>query len=774
MVMEGKMRISKAYVSSCAIIFAVFCSNNLQAQSRKSESTELARQAIENNPDLAQRLYADYIRSIGLALEQLAVAMRDSKKDLISTFDEKISWTLNHTLSAADQKVLHSLHQLQSHLMTSEAQALTSFQKRKSDFIFFYNSYLEAKIERMPTVEDWAKCIEESVDSFIKISDFGGLSHELLRKASQIFAKEKSIGIQRAWLNRETISVGAMAALLAAQGVCVVVTVGICSATLPATSSWVVTGGRIALGAARTTVVSMSAANLVDRYRFEGAAGLINVGSAIDTLIIVSSLPGPTLAALESARTFEIFGKTINASDVAAKMARLQFKTTTTLSAAGAAYGGWEVMNAEAIANHLNEKGEDISASDIRRQGVMDLAMSGLGGLSAYHYFKTTLKNSPKFQAYQDAHNTSWKSYAESFSRFGPKKSFGNIYNGLRLMRTNFKSGTKLTAVGLGYLTYQAAVSGALSLASYTYPDFVMRAANPSLPELREGESALLLNGFASNDLLYYAFSSDYANRFEIKKYGKHLGASFFESSDDLFQKIKDYAAKNGKIRYLKIMAHGVPGRIVPLATQDVMDGSRRELLDVEYLQRNEERIKQLSGDAMAPDAEVVIISCLVGGNLNKAVDYRGLHFEEKSGDRFIQTLGDTLLVNGGAIESSRRIIMGLDGSIGPLWDHAMFSAMQTPQEQLAFDREIEKLKRHLDDYNFAAGEVERKPKRSIFEGQKDPEMTSIVQSTGERLVRMYSHIWAIAYKFGYNGEGGMFMSRHRHDEFPKQARLEE
>jgi hypothetical protein len=290
-----------------------------------------------------------------------------------------------------------------------------------------------------------------------------------------------------------------------------------------------------------------------------------------------------------------------------------------------------------------------------------------------------------------------------------------------------------------------------------------MRRKNKPLPNLREGESALLLNGFASNDMLYYAFASEYANRHEIEKYNepekKLLGGEFFESPEAFFKKIEKFSKTHGRIRYLKIMAHGVPGRIVPVATQDVMDGSSRELLDAEYIRAHREEIKRIAEDSMAPDAQIVIISCLVGGNLSRETSYRGITFEEKSGDHFIQALGDVLLPQGGSIDSSRRIIMGLDGTISPTFRHLIYAGINTPQNRYEFENQVSELIKKEKEFQ----------KQMIFDDREAVSYDAIAMGLGKRMVAMYSQIWALAYKFGYNGDGGFFKERHRHDDFPSQ-----
>lgn len=712
--------------------------------------SNLADFVISQDPTSARVLFSNFVDSMTVALSNLNEGLKNTKLDLISSTDQKISFRLNSMLAAADARVFKSFEDLKTHLSNANAEKLIIFRHQRSHLVWLYNNFIEAKVHRMQTAQDWAGLIEQGISDFLSNGAFPRLRQSQIQMKS-ILQEELRIGTSRAWVNRDTITAGAMAAVVAAQGVCIFVTVGICAVTLPATSSWIITGGRIALSAAQIEVTGMSLINLIDRYRFEGLSGLVSVGSLIDALVVASAIPQPGLSALGSTRSFSAFGKSISVAGVSARLGQAQLKTMISLSAISGGYGVWQILNANAIALRLQRSGQNVDANSIRTQGCVHIMLGMLGGLKAYSYYSTVLKNSPQYESYIRSRDSLAVRYTKSFQRLLPQRSFGNIYRGIRATPQSFGLGMKMIGAGVGYLTYQTVFGGALALASYTYPDFVMRKRNRPLPDLRDGEGALLLNGFSSNDILYYAFASDYANRFEIEKYGDRLGAAFFDSSKDFFKKIETYAKKYGKIRYLKVMAHGVPGRIVPVATQDVMDGSEHDLIDREMIEANKAWIRKIAHKWVASDAQIVIISCLVGGNLDKATEYRGLQFEEKSGDNLIRAIGENLLVNGGSIDSSRRIIMGMEGAFGSLWDHALYQSMKDLP-----------LKEDIEAYN---AEVRRS-----FDREEEPSIIPITTTMAERLVRMYSQIWSIVYKFGYNLEGNFFSDRHRYDSFPAQT----
>ncbi len=725
----------------------------------------LTEHAIETQILTARMLYANLVGSLSKTSQDISAHLKTEKKDLLTLADQKISFRLNPLLEHADASVHQSFDKLEKFIRNSSAKDLLRFNTNRSSLLLAYNYFLEAKTSRLETAAQWAQEIESITTEIVNQA---GLRTENSRSTAQRWGKilehETAISVRRAWVNRDTITAVGLAALASAQTICVLVTVGICAASLPATAEWYIVGGRIAMSAARTGVAASSLINIIDRYRFNGASGLATVATAMDTLIIITALPKASIAALESTKTFTLLGRSIKASDLALNWNTTQITAAKSTFAIGVSYGTWQIAKAESIAETLSkESSAEVTATEVRRQGAIYIMMGILGGLEAYRSARFQMENSSTYRNYVANKPSMLESQLSGFKSYSPFQAIGKIINGVKQVPENFWLGTKTTALGLGQLTYQVISAGALALMSYTYPDFLMRRKNKPLPDLREGESALLLNGFASNDMLYYAFASEYANRYEIDKYSgpekNQLGGEFFESPEAFFKKIEKFAKTHGRIRYLKIMAHGVPGRIVPVATQDVMDGSSRELLDAEYIRAHREEIKKIANESMAPDAQIVIISCLVGGNLSRETSYRGITFEEKSGDHFIQALGDALLPQGGSIDSSRRIIMGLDGTISPTFRHLIYAGINTPQNRYEFENQVSELIKKEKEFQ----------KQMIFDDREAVSYDAIAMGLGKRMVAMYSQIWALAYKFGFNGDGGFFNERHRHDDFPSQ-----
>ncbi len=717
--------------------------------------------AVHQNVEVAREMQAHYIGSWIHTAEVVRRNLLESKKDTITTLSQAFTISLNKLLRASDRTMLECLKHLKSYLETATASQLILFRQWRPYFATVFLRYLEARVERFDTTAQW-------VDLFVKLD--GSMREGLQPKAfkrffisesASILDRETVTGVRRAWVNRETVSVAALAALTAAQGVCVVVTLGFCAATLPATASWSLHAGRFALQAGQATVGISSLIQIIDRYRFEGVSGLISVGTLIDALLVISALPSPGLKALASETTVRVFGHTFEMSRVASQMAQFRLRSSQAVLGLGVSYGSWQFVFAKSIAEKLEKKtGHPVDENEIRRQGMVYIMMGILEGFRAKNYKETVLTRSENFQSYRAALPSWGEKQIKGFKRFTPSQSFGNIYSGIKTLPSSFWMGARTTLKGTAYLTYQAIAAGTFAMIAYTYPDFIMAKNNKPLPELREGESALLLNGFASNDVLYYAFSSDYANRREQEKYADRVRGAFFDSREKFLESIRDHARTYGPIRYLKIMAHGVPGRILPVATQDIMSAADRSVIDAAFLESEMASIQAMAQEAFAPEAQIVIVSCLVGGNLENPTDYKEFHFEKDSGDQLINALGRSLLVKGGHIDSSRRIIMGLDGSITPLYRQIMDSSLISPQQQAAFEGELQSILKSEREKMLALNGVD------IFSETAPVDSGEMAETLGHRVFSMYSRIWEIVFKFGINLEGGFFHERHRSDSF--------
>ena len=192
-----------------------------------------------------------------------------------------------------------------------------------------------------------------------------------------------------------------------------------------------------------------------------------------------------------------------------------------------------------------------------------------------------------------------------------------------------------------------------------------IKKAKP-VPALAGDESALTLIGFAKNDVLYYGSRSTNSSRFEDRLFGDRHYKLDFDSPDDLVQKIKEHAQKHGKIKYLKIMSHGLPGLIYTTEAttspttpgdKDFSYTSEPGWVSAAWFSENMENIQKITQDAFAEDVRIIIYSCLTGTNFD---DFTS-HEEKKVGDQLLDTMAEAMLVNGGRIDASRRVLVGIN-----------------------------------------------------------------------------------------------------------------
>lgn len=738
---------------------------------------ELVHFSIISNPENAIKFYSEYVKSMTKSVLQLSIAMKNKKKGLIDSTIQKMSARTNRILKKSETRIMKSLDILNKILLNGSVDHLLLFSNFRNYITHIFNQYLESRINRYTTSLDWAREFNRTVWNFKRLRINSKYFKQSGIKTKNIFSKEMKIEKFRALVNQETITAGAMSTLLIMQGICIVASYGICSATLPATASWSIKGGQIAMGAAKLTIAGSAGASLIDRYRFGGVKGILSIGAAIDTLLILSILPRPTFLALaKNNNTINIFGKTIKLTanskiiKLGARIASIEQKSTYMLSGLAGGYGAYQIKYANSIAKKLNKRGKYTTPKEVRINGAVNIALGLFGGLRAFNSYRPNLRKLPEYKRFVEAKRGIWSRYATSVSSLLPTKSIWNIYKGLASMKSlGIGAGMLTTVKGLGFLSYQFIVSGVYMLYGYVYPDFLMRKNSKPLPELKDGEFALILNGFAANDVLYHTFASEYANRFEIDKYGQNLKTDFFNSPVSLVEQIKKYSEQHGKIRYLKIMAHGIPGRMVPSAG-DITAPDGEDVIDKTFLEQKGEWIRSITANAMAPDAQIVLISCLVGGNLKKEMVHKGVHYKKDVGDQFINAFGNTFLVNGGTVDSSRKRIGGFDGGQGPALDHLLHSSMKSLEGKQIVKEELQILKAQINEHNMLVEKIEKtetgESERGFFENKAESDPVEVAKVMGKRAFSMYSHIWTVVMKFGMNIEGGMFKNYHRQDTF--------
>jgi hypothetical protein len=312
------------------------------------------------------------------------------------------------------------------------------------------------------------------------------------------------------------------------------------------------------------------------------------------------------------------------------------------------------------------------------------------------------------------------QSYSKGLFGYGPKPSGSlagkswysphRIDQALRSTSGVMRASAKVMLFG----GYAYVISQEIPLLSTTNLDSSMRSHLEKLqplPVLKSDEIAVRAIGFSPNDLLAPSFKSTWDNRIGLQKYGKeNYKIIEFQSPEDLFWKLQDLAKSNNKkIRYLEINTHGLPGALYTQAAEKgwTDEGfnakSAQGYITLDWL--NDEKtvnsFSEVFKDIMAKDSRVILISCLLGsdydeGEFENSIDYKtsnkylkyvGLqNYDLESpeqrilGTLFMERFSDYVLANGGRLDASTRIILGLDAGAGSL-AYSVFS--QEVQEDL-------------------------------------------------------------------------------------------
>jgi len=463
------------------------------------------------------------------------------------------------------------------------------------------------------------------------------LSPDELHRIHSALNTQNSENWVRAFVNREMAVVYAQSALLLGEAIMVPFTWGGSVAAMPTTLHAVAVGLQ-AVG--KTSLILNSALNISDRYVQQGLKGLVNPLSTLDALTITLLLPRlPALAGwIHQASYFAVFGN--------------------------AAFGAYQFAYAEQIAESLRFQGYQSSAAQIRQQALGHFAEAFLLGLCE------------------------WTHFSDATSSSSPLKSFTERLRYMALPHEVFKDTLKSLAPHLG--APLAGVVAALPTAGYLAYDYIL--ANEALmyffagtdfgyfshnqqeqeyPELKDQETAVTLIGFDKADMLYTGAHAIDSHHTELKKYGKQYFVYDYTSPDDLLNKLSQHAQQHGPIKYLRIMTHGLPGRLYTQAVSasSSEEGDRLELserdgwIDQKWLRENASQIQKVAEKSMAPQARVVLFACLVGANLDSELP----GIEKTAGEDFLRALGETFLIKEGLIDSSVRFLMGLDTIYGSL-----------------------------------------------------------------------------------------------------------
>jgi hypothetical protein len=437
---------------------------------------------------------------------------------------------------------------------------------------------------------------------------------------------------------------------------------------MPATLNAVVVGLQVV---GKTTLIVTSTLNISDRYVQQGVKGLVNPSSALDALTIVMMLPRPIPGAVD-AQTW--LGRALQGgrNQVAAWM----HEASRFAIAGHAAFGAYQLAFADHIAATLRLQGYQTSTDEVRRQALGHFAQAFLLGLVEWNEYRhgqllggeyhtqTMASTNPITIVLNRLRNMVFPHQAaiETFTSLAP------------IVGTPLAGAASLVPAA-GYLAYDYLMGSEALMYFYASSDFGYFShirTNEEYPDLKNNESAVTFIGFDQADMLYAGAHSIDSHKVEMEKYGARYFIYDFKSREDFLNKLSEHSKTKGPIKYLRIMTHGLPGKLytgdVSAAAVDET-GDRAEMaqrdgwIDANWLKKNSEKIRKIAKASMAQDARVVLFACLVGANLDAAAP--GL--DKNSGDEFLKALGEDFLFQGGLIDSSIRFLMGLDTIYGGL-----------------------------------------------------------------------------------------------------------
>jgi hypothetical protein len=576
------------------------------------------------------------------------------------------------------------------------------------------------------------------------------------RQINAALRMERGEGTTRAWVNRQNASVAALSVLLAAEAIAIPFTGGGSAAAMPATLSGITTVGVIG---AKTLLITNSVINIADRTKLHGVKGLANLDTVFDAFMILSLTPRPMVGAAP-APTF--IGRLSQGS--LKFVSHLQYSTAAFFGVAAPTYGTYLLWNADSISESLSKEGILVTPTEVRRKGLIQIALGFVAlGQNASYYRQGLAKNGESFSKGMESATFTQGSLPRFINQFRQIKQLRDTY----ASNPTWIGGVKTVALGakLIAMDYLLVTEGLLLSYANLDSNFVNHAekVNP-LPDLLEGESAVVLIGFEPSDYFLYAGAqSRNSNRHEIAKYGKRLFVYDYHSPEDLLSALETHAKKHGPVRYLKIATHGRPGKLFTPAVAASPEGAMKEgWIDITWLEAHEVEIRRRSRLIFAKSAQLRLWSCLVGANLDTD-DGEGV----RVGENFVRKLGDTLLVQGGSIDASTRVLMGLDATVGTLGDEsikASFAAHHRAAPRFALPIDSLVSNEDLEVADWSSNNLSS-PWR-----EKLADTLEIGENMARRVVGIFAHWPPVWWTYGVNLEGPFWQSRYLSLDFPDQT----
>lgn len=562
---------------------------------------------------------------------------------------------------------------------TSDPRALASVAQGLHWLPLLCNSAVESAVERSTTSTDYASLISSIAMGFNGSGPLVTPTHVAeLRRLSKI---ERSEGVYRAWVNKDTITTAALSAMLVGEAVSVIYTGGTSAAAMPATMSAIralSVAGKTITWISRGVIAVSAGSNLVDRYRLGGWGALANMESAVDAMMVLSVLPRLPLVTPASRVATTRLGRM--GQWMVRYTGQMQFSTTRVLGQLMIAYSGYQLVYANSISDEYRRMGVEISPMEIRARAMLGLATSAL----ILYKDRQALAHARQVNPAATTEIESKMSLSQS--RLSKRlKGMMNPYAAARdfyRVRPSWYRAVGGAAVGVGYVGMDYLFINEGMLLAHTNPDFnymyQVEKANP-FPSLAVGESGVAMVGISPLDtLLYFGAHAEFSHARERKLYGDRYQVENYESPEDFVSKLVRHAEVHGPIKYLKIMTHGRPGMLYSQRVElmGTRSGDQAVSVDLEtaidsgwidkaWLGAKRDWIRKEARKAFAPDARVILWACLTGANFDEpkfgGVPEHPIHV----GDEFLSAFGDSFLPEGGSIDASTRILIGLGSVFG-------------------------------------------------------------------------------------------------------------
>lgn len=598
------------------------------------------------------------------------------------------------------------------------------------------------------------------------------LTPEALHKVHELINQQTSESWVRAFINRKMAVVYAQSALLLGEAISVPFTWGASTAAMPATLQAIVTGLQLA---GRTTLIATSSLNIADKVAQEGLQGIVNPSSALDILTIAMLLPRPIPGPVNASSWI---GKALQSGN---NQFASWLQEAGRIAVIGhAAFGAYQLAFAENIATTLRQQGYSATAADIRRQALGHFAQAFLLGVVEWSEYRRgqALGGTHHSEMVASTHPLSILEKRLRYMVF-PHQAFLDTFKSLAPVLGTPAAGAISLLPALQYVAYDYLLASESLMYFYASTDagyFNHIQQRQAYPDLEKGESAVTFIGFDEADLLYAGSHSVDSHRIEREKYGDRYFIYDFHSREDFLRKLQEHARLHGPIKYLRLMTHGLPGKLytgdVAAAAVDDLNGNqskaeREGWIDSAWLQENKQNLLSFSSWGMAPQARVVFFACLVGANMDTALP----GIEASAGEDFLKAFGETFLLKGGLIDSSIRFLMGIDTIFGGLLNWSAREELLKSNDSIRHQPVLPlRLYRSDEENHFVIDEsLRNKVTEALMASAKTDgllaaDSTEMLKYSAERMWNMLTQLHKLGYRYGIQLEGPWWSTpRYKH-----------